>query len=295
MGFKSIKEMLALEKETGTPLWELILESELIESNSTREQSMERMGKLWDAMKAASSSYEEGLHSASGLSGGDGALMRESVRKNNTVCGDFIGQVMVRALQMAESNACMKRIVAAPTAGSCGVLPAVLLSYQQQFGVPDNEIIKALFIAAGIGEVIARRAFISGAAGGCQAEIGSASCMAAAAVAFLHGGSSGQSAHAGAIALKSLLGLTCDPVAGLVEVPCVKRNVIGAVNALTAADLALAGVKSAIPPDEVIDAMRQVGMSMPESLRETGTGGLAATPTGLKISKRIHRSPIVKE
>jgi L-serine dehydratase len=256
---------------------------------------MERMAKLWDAMKSASRNYEDSLHSASGLSGGDGALMREKIRKKNTLCGDFIGQVMVHALQMAESNACMKRIVAAPTAGSCGVLPAVLLSYQQQYGVSDEEVIKALFVAAGVGEVIARRAFISGAEGGCQAEIGSASSMAAAAVVFLHGGNSQQAAHASAIALKSLLGLTCDPVAGLVEVPCVKRNVMGAVNALTAADMALAGIKSAIPPDEVIDAMRQVGMCMSPSLRETGAGGLAETPTGIKIAEKIHRRPITKE
>ena len=195
--------------------------------------------------------------------------------------------VMEKALKMGESNACMKRIVAAPTAGSCGVIPAVLLSYEKCFNVTEEECVKALLIAAGIGAVIAENASIAGAAGGCQAEIGSASSMAAAGAVYLAGGDTEAIIHAAAMAMKNLLGLACDPVAGLVEVPCVKRNVVGAVNALSAADMALAGVRSIIPPDEVFDAMRSVGISLPEAIRETGKGGLAATTTGQKIAQGL--------
>ena len=184
---------------------------------------------------------------------------------------------------MGESNACMKRIVAAPTAGACGVLPAVLVPLYEEERVSEDEVIHALYTAAGIGQVIASRAFIAGAAGGCQAEIGAASAMAAGALVFLQGGDEEQISHGAAMALKNLLGLVCDPVAGLVEVPCVKRNVIGAVNALSSADMALAGITSRIPPDQVIDAMKEVGESMHVSLRETGEGGVANTPEARKI------------
>ncbi|MCD7805764.1 MAG: L-serine ammonia-lyase, iron-sulfur-dependent, subunit alpha, partial [Lachnospiraceae bacterium] len=196
-------------------------------------------------------------------------------------------RVMERAVKMGESNACMKRIVAAPTAGSCGVLPAVLLSLQEEKGYDNDRMTEALYVAAGIGGVIASRAFLAGAAGGCQAEIGSASSMAAGAAAYLNGGDIHAIANAAALAMKNLLGLACDPVAGLVEVPCVKRNVIGAVNALTSADLAIAGVESRIPADEVFDAMRSIGRSLPENIRETGLGGLAGTPTGVKLREKL--------
>ena len=182
---------------------------------------------------------------------------------------------MAEALKMAESNACMQRIVAAPTAGACGVIPAVLLTACRERKIPEEDIVKALYTAAGIGQVVAERAFIAGAAGGCQAEVGTASAMAAGALAGLCGGDAEQIIHAVAMALKNLLGLVCDPVAGLVEIPCVKRNVIGAVNALAAADMALAGIESRIPADQVIDAMKEVGESMHVSLKETGEGGLA--------------------
>ena len=194
---------------------------------------------------------------------------------------------MARAIKKGESNACMKRIVAAPTAGSCGVIPAVLISMEEKDGYSQQKMIEALFVSAGIGEVISERASISGAQGGCQAEIGAASAMAAAAVTYLKGGSSRQIADAAALALKSLLGLVCDPVAGLVEVPCVKRNVIGAVNAITSSDMVIAGIESRIPADEVIDAMGEVGSLLPCSLRETSQAGLATTPTGLEVTERM--------
>ena len=216
--------------------------------------------------------------------GGDGLKMRQYNLKGKNLAGGYVGEVIAEALSMAESNACMRRIVAAPTAGSCGVLPAVLIPTAKRFALTDAQVEEALYVAAGIGQVIASRAFIAGATGGCQAEIGSASAMAAGALAYIQGGDEETICHAVAIALKALLGLVCDPVAGLVEVPCVKRNVIGAVNAMTAADQALAGIQSFIPVDQVIDAMREVGEKMDASLRETGLGGLAATPKGMEVT-----------
>jgi L-serine dehydratase len=181
----------------------------------------------------------------------------------------------------------MKKIVAAPTAGSCGVIPAILLTYEEQYHISLDKMVEAMYVASGIGEVIAYRAFLAGAAGGCQAEVGAASAMAAGALVYLNGGDCESIAHAAAMALKNLLGLVCDTVAGLVEVPCVKRNVVGAVNAISGADMAIAGIRSRIPPDEVIDAMRDIGEALPSSLRETGQVGLAATPTGQEIALRI--------
>jgi len=236
------------------------------------------MRGMWEAMKGAERNYDGSLQSRSGLVGGAGKTMRAYVESGNTLCGPFVGKVMASALAMGESNACMKRIVAAPTAGACGVLPAVLVNYQKEKGTADEQIVRALYTAAGIGQVVAARAYIAGASGGCQAEIGTASAMAAGTLTALGGGTPSQITHAAAMALKNLLGLVCDPVGGLVEVPCVKRNVIGSVNALSAADMALAGIISRIPPDQVIDAMREVGDQMHPSLRETGQGGLANTP-----------------
>ena len=234
-------------------------------------------------MLLAAFSYDAELLSASKMVGGDGGRMEAFRHEQKGYCGDYIQEVMAHALQMGESNACMKRIVAAPTAGSCGVLPAVLVPLFHRQLIDQQEMVEAMYVAAGIGQVIASRAFIAGAAGGCQAEIGSASAMAAGALVYLKNGSAKQIGDAVAIALKGLLGLACDPVAGLVEVPCVKRNVVGALNALSSADMVLAGIKSAIPVDEVIDAMKDIGMKMDVSLKETGKGGLAATPTGKKL------------
>ena len=245
------------------------------------------MLNMYLAMKEADKNYNGNLKSASKRAGGDGEKIHRYNAANKNICGKFIGNVMEKAIKMGESNACMRRIVAAPTAGACGVLPAVLISYQEEYNLSDDEMVKAMYVAAGIGKVIAENAFIAGAAGGCQAEIGSASAMASATLVYLRGGTIEQSANACAFALKSLLGLVCDPVAGLVEVPCVKRNVIGAVNAITSCDMAMAGIESAIPVDEVIDAMKAVGDTMPCSLRETGEGGLAATPTGKKYAESL--------
>ena len=225
----------------------------------------EEAQSAFEEMAAGAAEDGINLYIASGFRSYDyqAKLYQRYVDREETICGPFLGRVMEKALKMGESNACMKRIVAAPTAGACGVVPAVLLAMQETAGYSDEDMTQALYVAAGIGGVIASRAFISGAQGGCQAEVGSASSMAAGAAAFLRGADASAIAHGAAMAMKNLLGLVCDPVAGLVEVPCVKRNVAGAVVALAAADMALAGIRSKIPPDEVIDAMRSVGQDMP--------------------------------
>lgn len=284
----AIESLRALEKASeNRDIFEVVLDSDCTDRGVSREASLEKMHALYAAIRRAQEGYDPALHSASGMVGGDGAKMREYVQKGKTICGDYIGQVIAQALEMGESNACMKCIVAAPTAGSCGVLPAVLLPYQAREGLDDDAMVRAMYIAGAIGQVVAAKASIAGAAGGCQAEIGTASAMGAAALCYLGGGSAQAVCHAAAIAIKSMLGLVCDPIAGLVEVPCVKRNAAGAMIAMSSADMALAGIRSAVPPDEVILAMREVGDKMDVSLKETGVGGVAGTPFGQKIAEKM--------
>ncbi len=285
--YQSFQEIIEIEKNTGKSFWEIVRDDDCKEMEITPEAAFQKMAEMYEAMRSADASYDPTLSSASGLVGKDGEKVAAARRNGTLLCGSFLGLIMEKAIKMGESNACMKRIVAAPTAGSCGVLPAVFLSLEEEKKYPVEEMVKALYVSAGIGGIIAQRASVSGAAGGCQAEIGAASAMAAGGVAFLMGGNAEAISHAAAMAMKNLLGLACDPVAGLVEVPCVKRNVIGAVNALTAADLAGAGIRSRIPPDEVFDAMRNVGRMLPEDLKETGKGGLAATPTGIAFRDNL--------
>ena len=287
MSFRSLEEIVKLSEDSQKPFWEIVLEDDINERMVTSEESRIKMEQLYLTMKNADAAYDKNLKSASNLVGGDGEKMNIAMKAGTVISGPFIGEVIAKALKMGESNACMKKIVAAPTAGACGVIPAVLLTYEEQNKVLIEKMVNAMYVASGIGEVIAVRAFLSGAAGGCQAEVGSAGAMVAGALAYLNGGDSESIVHAAAMALKNLLGLVCDTVGGLVEVPCVKRNVVGAVNAIASADMAVAGIRSKIPPDEVIDAMRDVGEALPRSLRETGEGGLAATPTGLIIMNRI--------
>ncbi len=280
--FTSIEQMLKDAEESGLALWEDILLSDCHHQDIDKEESLAKMENLLSAMEQTDARYCASDRSRSGLAGGDGGRMMEYA-KGRTLCGEFISDVIAGALRTAECNACMKRIVAAPSAGSCGVLPAVLLAYKRYYGTERENLIHALYIASGIGAVIVSRASISGAEGGCQAEIGSAAAMAAAALVELEGGTPAQMANACAMAVKNLIGLACDPVAGLVEVPCVKRNVIGAMDALSAAQMAMAGIESRVPCDQVLDAMREVGQSLPPSLRETGKGGVAGTPFGIGI------------
>ena len=287
MGFHKLQEIADCVQQKNLPFWKVVMQDDQQERNVSEEESFGMMRSMYQAMREADQSYSPELRSASGMAGGDGARLEQFRRQENRLIGDFLTEVMEKAVKMAESNACMKRIVAAPTAGSCGVIPAVLLTYEKQKEAGEDRMTEALFVAAGIGEVIAASANISGAEGGCQAEIGSASAMAAGAVTYLEGGNTEEILHAAALALKNMLGLTCDPVAGLVEVPCLKRNVSGAVNAVVSSQMALAGIRSVIPPDEVIDSMRRIGKLLPGCLRETSQDGLATTPTAQKIGKQL--------
>ncbi len=287
MSFESLEELTSTAEKNNISLFEAILKDDMESRGVTRQQSMEKMLHLWHIMNKSAEDYDGSRRSASGLAGGDAQKYRDYTNTYTALIGEFVSNVMYYALSTAESNACMRCIVAAPTAGSCGVLPAVLIPYSRRYNTSDERMVEALYVAAGIGQVIATRASISGAEGGCQAEIGSASAMAAGTLVYLQGGTNGQITSAVAMALKSLLGLVCDPVAGLVEVPCIKRNVIGAVNAVTSADMALAGIQSRIPADEVIDAMKRIGAVMPEALKETARGGLADTPEGRKIAEKL--------
>lgn len=283
--YTSLEQICREEKEKGIPLWKLVQQDDCQELMKTEEESMEEMRAIYEAMRQSNENYEDSLKSASGLVGGEAAKLRKKREEHDLLCGDFVGSVMEKALRVSESNACMKRIVAAPTAGSCGVVPAVFLSIQERQGFSDEKMQEALYVAAGIGGVIASKASLSGASHGCQAEIGAASAMAAGGLVYLMGGDAEMISNGAALAMKNLLGLACDPVAGLVEVPCVKRNVCGAVNAVTSAELALAGIGSRIPADEVFEAMNSIGKKMNEDFRETARGGLAATPTGAGIRK----------
>lgn len=275
--YHTLNDLIKLSADNNLEIWEIIQQADMYENDRSESDSFNMMKEMYVAMKNADSMYDGTLRSASNKAGGDGGLLHSYNESGKNICGSFMGKVMEKAIKMGESNACMRRIVAAPTAGSCGVLPAVLLSYEEDFDVAEDDMVKAMYVAAGIGKVIAENAFIAGAAGGCQAEIGSASAMAAGALAFLQGGDSSAIINAATLSLKNFLGLVCDHVAGLVEVPCIKRNSYGAVNAVTSAQLSLAGIKSAIAPDDVVDSMRRIGNQLPANLKETSCGGLAIT------------------
>jgi len=286
ISYKSVQELVDAASSSGKKLSKVIMENQARVLQKTEAELCLEMKYRLDVMKQSlltGTSQEN--PSLSGLVGKDARLLQQAMARGSLLGGPVFDGVLLKAMAIAEVNAAMGRIVAAPTAGSCGILPAVLLTAAEQLGASEEEQVQALFTASGIGMVITKIAGVSGAVGGCQAECGSASAMAAAAAVEMAGGTAEQSAHACAIALKNILGLVCDPVAGLVEVPCVKRNAGGAANALVAIDLALAGIKSVIPVDEVIQAMHQIGQAMPASLKETAQGGLAVTPTGCRLAK----------
>lgn len=289
MNYHYINDLVELCHKNNAQIWQVIMMDNAHERMVSEDKIFENMRLMYKAMKTADNNYDKSLKSPSRMAGGDGELMYQYNKSGRNICGDFVGMVMEKALKMGESNACMRRIVAAPTAGSCGVIPAVFISYETYFKALEDDMVKALLIASGIGAVIAENASIAGASGGCQAEIGSASAMAAAGLTFLQGGDSLQIVNSSALALKSMLGLACDPVCGLVEVPCIKRNVAGAMNAITAAQMSMAGIKSVISPDEVIDSMQRIGAAMPSSLKETAREGLAITPTAELIKRELDK------
>lgn len=282
------EELIEICKKENISIAEYTIREEIKETGLGREEIIEKMAKNLEVMKeSANRGLKNKVVSVSGLIGGDAKRLYDYLEKGNTLCDKFILKAMARALSSSEVNAAMGRIVAAPTAGSCGIMPAVIISAAEKLEKTDNEMIEALFTASGVGIIIAKNATVSGAEGGCQAEVGSASAMASAAVVEMMGGTPEQALNAGAIIIKNILGLVCDPIAGLVEAPCAKRNASGTVAALTTADLVMSGVKSIIPFDDTVLAMYRVGKSMPCELRETALGGLASTPTGIKLRKQV--------
>ncbi|MDD6682920.1 MAG: L-serine ammonia-lyase, iron-sulfur-dependent, subunit alpha [Clostridiales bacterium] len=277
----SLQALIAAAEGIG--LAEAARRGEMKNSGLSREEIDRRMQEALLVMRqSAEKGFDENLKSMSGMTGGQAAKLHAAVESGKTSGGHYLGRAAARALAIAECNAAMGKIVAAPTAGACGILPAALLTLQEEYDLSDEALVEGLLVAAAVGQVIAVRASISGAQGGCQAECGSAAAMAAAALTYLRGGSARQSADACAFALMNVMGLVCDPVGGLVEVPCVYRNASGVAGAFIAADLALAGIPCPLNPDEVIDAMKAVGEQLPPALRETGEGGCAGCPSACK-------------
>ena len=288
MDFKSAKELLDLCEENQLPISEVMRQRECILGEVPRDAVDHRMAKAWEIMRAsATQPLKKPIKSMGGLIGGEAKKLETHYNKKKNICGDVLQKAMTYAMAVLEVNASMGLIVAAPTAGSAGVVPGMMLALQECYRISDQRIVDALFNAGAVGYLAMRNATVAGAVGGCQAEVGAASGMAAAALVDIKGGTAEQCAEAFAMALTNLEGLVCDPVAGLVEIPCIKRNVIGAMNAVSAADMALAGVVGHIPADEVIDAMAEVGNAMSKDLRETGIGGLAGTPTGRAICEIV--------
>ncbi len=289
MKFRTVAELVELAESEHLKISDVMLAHEATVFNRPEEDIFDEMGRNLDVMlEAIKRGLTEDIRSHSGLTGGDAKKIQEYKRTAPVLLsGGTVLDAVSRATAVSEVNAAMGTIVATPTAGACGILPGTIATAAEKLGSDRETMIRGLFTAGAIGFCIANNACISGAAGGCQAEVGSATAMAAAAVVEMAGGTPSMSAEAVAIALKNMLGLVCDPVAGLVEAPCVKRNAMGAAIAMVAADMAMAGVKSVIPTDEVIDAMYKIGQSMPVALRETALGGLAATPTGRVLERQI--------
>ena len=279
--YESIRELADEAEKQGVRISELVLRDQALAMEKDELEIYEKMKLDFQVMvRSVEAGQAPDQRSMSGLTGGEGYKMKAYAAAKGGLCGSFLGGAISRALAVAGCNASMGKIVAAPTAGSCGILPGCLVSLWKERGIPEKEIVMSMFTAGAFGMVIAKRASIAGAQGGCQAECGSASAMAAAALTELMGGTPAQCADACAIAIANQLGLVCDPVAGLVEIPCIKRNVSGLVIAFSCADMVLAGIEAKIPADECLDAM-------PEALRETAKGGLASTPTGVRLQKQV--------
>lgn len=293
MNFTSVSELVELAESKGLPISEVMIQKEMEWMDRTRDEVFGQMEENLAIMeKAVQKGLHEEIHSSSGLSGGNAQKIRRYIQESSVLLsGADVLDTVSRSMSVSEVNASMGTIVATPTAGACGVLPGCVFTAANRLRADREAMVRALFVSGAIGYCIANNSFISGAAGGCQAEVGSATAMSAAAVVEMAGGSPSQSAEAVAIALKNMLGLVCDPVAGLVEAPCVKRNAMGGAIAMVAADLAMAGVTSVIPADEVIGAMYRIGRDMPTSLKETALGGLAATQTGREWERRIFGKP----
>ncbi|NLY78467.1 MAG: L-serine ammonia-lyase, iron-sulfur-dependent, subunit alpha [Lysinibacillus sp.] len=285
--FRNVRELIELAEKENKRISDIMIEQEMAMTGKSKEEIFSKMEENLKVMEAAVERGLQGVKSVTGLTGGDSVLLQKYIEKGNTLSVELMLDAVSKAMATNEVNAAMGIICATPTAGSAGVVPGTLFAVKSKLNPTREQMVRYLFTAGAFGFVVANNASISGAAGGCQAEVGSASGMAAAAIVEMAGGTPNQCAEAFAITLKNMLGLVCDPVAGLVEVPCVKRNAMGASNALVAADMALAGISSRIPCDEVIGAMFRIGQVMHPNLKETGRGGLAATPTGEAIAAKI--------
>ncbi|WP_226035020.1 L-serine ammonia-lyase, iron-sulfur-dependent, subunit alpha [Aquibacillus saliphilus] len=293
--FRNVAELVEIANHEKIQLSEVMIRQEMDVNDRTKEDVMSQMEKNLQVMEDAVEEGLKGVSSHSGLTGGDAVLLQKYITEQDPLSGTLLLDAVSKAVATNEVNAAMGTICATPTAGSAGCVPGTLFAVKNKLNPTREQMIRFLFTSGAFGYVVANNAFISGAAGGCQAEVGSASAMASAAIVEMAGGTPQQSSEAFAITLKNMLGLVCDPVAGLVEVPCVKRNAAGASNAIVSADMALAGVTSRIPCDEVIGAMYRIGKTMPSALRETAEGGLAATPTGRALASKIYGIPVEKE
>lgn len=286
--YTSITELVETATRQDKLISQIVIQDQAEQMDSEPKNLFKKMRTNYHVMQE---SIQKGtnpdIRSTSGLTGGDAYKLYNVYNHKKSLTGSFMAGAMWRALAVSELNAAMGRIVAAPTAGSCGILPAAIVTMQEEYNLDEYDCVMSLFTASAIGMVIGNNASLAGASGGCQAECGSAAAMAAAAIVELAGGTPAACGEAVAIAIKNILGLVCDPVAGLVEIPCIKRNAGGVTTAFMAAELALAGITSHIPADETILAMKRVGDTLPAALRETAEGGLAMTPTGQALNTRV--------
>ena len=295
LSYESISELYKTAGALHKRIREIVLEDQAAQLEQPEETLIRQMEEnLTVMLEAIENGSKPGVKSTSGLTGGDAYRLKQTIETGKHLCGDLMSNAIQMAMAVSEINAAMGKIVAAPTAGSCGILPGALGALIKVRKIPREEVVLSMFTAGAIGMVVANKASIAGASGGCQAECGTASAMAAACIVELLGGTPEMAAHAVAIALKCILGLVCDPVAGLVEIPCIKRNASGVTLAFTAAEMALAGIKSAIPVDETIEALKRVGDGLPAALRETAQGGLAVTSTGQVLEQQVFgtRAPL---
>lgn len=286
--FNKAVEVLEQCNSANKKISDIVMERDIISLEITREDLVAKMEEVLSVMKASAiEALDKDIMSVSGLTGGNSKKIEDYKNSSKTLSGEFLNGAMAKAFSTSEVNASMGRVVAAPTAGASGIMPSAILSAQQKLNLTDDDMIRGLFTASGIGEICAKNATISGAEGGCQAECGVAAAMAAGAIVEMAGGTPEASFVAASFALTNIMGLVCDPIGGLVEYPCALRNASGVVNAFISADMALAGVQSLIPFDEVVEAMYKVGKALPESLRETAKGGLAITPTAKRLCDNL--------
>ena len=286
--YRKMNDLLRLANNRGTPLWVPVVKNECRLSSMTEEEVFIKMERRYEIMRqSATRALSKGLATAGGLIEGMAEQHQAYSAKKNNLSGEFVNRVMARALSASEVNASMGKICAAPTAGACGVLPAVLMSVEERLGLSRRTVLEGLITASGVGAVIMLNATVSGAEGGCQAECGAAAAMAAAAAVQMAGGSNQAAVNAVSIALMNCMGLICDPVAGLVQIPCAQRNASQAVNAVISAELALGGMTCVIPADEAIEAMYRVGKMLPNQLKETAQGGVAVTPSGKAVYNKV--------